>query len=167
MIIRDARPDELNTVAELTRRAYTEYAAIMDPTSWAGLSHAIETALASTEPVERIVAEENGAIVGSAMLYAPHANAYRDDARRVRWPEVRLVAVAPEARGRGIARQLMDECLRRARAMGANEIGLHTSRSMQIATRMYRAMGFERAPEHDFQPAGAELVEAYRLALRG
>jgi hypothetical protein len=28
-------------------------------------------------------------------------------------------------------------------------------------------MGFVRAPEGDFQPEGAELVMAYRLALSG
>ena len=31
--------------------------------------------------------------------------------------------------------------------------------------RMYRAMGFARAPELDFDPGGGELVEAYRLPL--
>lgn len=165
IVVRDARPDEFPIVAELTRRAYAEYAAIMEPNAWAGLSNAIETALAGDEPVERIIAEENGRIVGSAMLYAPDANAYGDVARRVRWPEVRLVSVAPDARRRGIARALMDECVRRARETGATEIGLHTSRSMRAAIRMYQSMGFERAPEHDFQPSGAELVEGYRLRV--
>jgi ribosomal protein S18 acetylase RimI-like enzyme len=59
----------------------------------------------------------------------------------------------------------MDECVRRARAAGATELGLHTSRSMRVAMRMYERMGFVRAPEYDFQPPGAELVEAYRLTL--
>jgi len=59
----------------------------------------------------------------------------------------------------------MDECVRRARRAGATELGLHTSRSMRVAMRMYERMGFTRAPEHDFQPPGAELVEAYRLSL--
>ncbi|HXT16384.1 MAG TPA: GNAT family N-acetyltransferase [Gemmatimonadaceae bacterium] len=163
--VRAARDDELPVVADLIRRAYAEYGTIMSPTSWAGLSAAIETALASSEPAERIVAEDDGRIVGAAMLYPPAANAYGDAARRVRWPEVRLVSVDPAMRGRGIARALMAECVRRARAAGATEIGLHTSHSMQAAIRMYRAMGFERAPESDFQPPGAERVEGYRLAL--
>jgi len=166
VIIRDARPDELAAIAELTRLAYREYATIMTPAAWAGLSSAIESALISNEPVQRIVAEENGRIVGSAMLYPPAAKAYGDDVHGVSWPELRLVSTAPHARRRGIARRLVEECVRRARAAGAAEIGLHTSHSMQAAMRMYRAMGFERAPEHDFQPPGAELVEAYRLDLR-
>jgi ribosomal protein S18 acetylase RimI-like enzyme len=78
---------------------------------------------------------------------------------------VRLLAVAPEARGTGVGRALMGECVRRARAMGATELGLHTSVSMRAAMQLYERMGFVRAPEFDFQPPGAELVEAYRLRL--
>src|SRR5919206_501883 len=110
--------------------------------------------------------ERGGRLVGSVLLYPPAADAYAGSAARVRWPEVRLLAVAPEARGTGVGRTLMDECVRRARAMGAAELGLHTSASMRAAMRMYERMGFVRAPEFDFRPPGAELVEAYRLDLR-
>ena len=60
---------------------------------------------------------------------------------------------------------LVDECVRRARATGASVLGLHTSRSMRAAMRLYERMGFVRDPEHDFQPPGAELVEGYLLRL--
>lgn len=165
IIIRGARDDERSTIGELTLRAYGEYAEIMDPASWAGLSQALKDALASDAPVERIVAEDDGRIVGSAMLYAAEIDAYGSLASRTTAPEIRLVAVAPEARGKGIARALVDECIRRARAYGATEVGLHTSRSMRVAMAMYAKLGFVRAPERDFQPPGAELVEGYRLRL--
>jgi ribosomal protein S18 acetylase RimI-like enzyme len=74
--------------------------------------------------------------------------------------------VSRAARGRGIGQALMDECLRRARAGGATSIGLHTSDSLRAAVRMYERMGFERNPDEDFQPPGAELVKAYRLRLK-
>jgi ribosomal protein S18 acetylase RimI-like enzyme len=166
LTIREARPDELRAVYELTRRAYAEYATTMDPTSWEALSGAIDAALASGQEMDRIVALEGDTIVGSALLVAPTEDAYTGFGVRVTAPEVRLVAVDPPARGRRIAKALMDECLRRARASGATEIGLHTSRSMQAAIRMYEAMGFERAPENDFQPPGTELVVGYRLVLK-
>lgn len=165
LTIRDARADELTAVRELTRRAYAEYATIMDATSWAALSNAIDAGLASGQDMQRIVAVDGNTIVGSALLFPPSDDAYKGLGIRVTAPEVRLVAVDPSARGRGIARALMDECLRRARASGATEIGLHTSRSMQAAIRMYEGMGFERAPENDFQPAGTERVVGYRLRL--
>ncbi len=137
----------------------------MDATSWAALSDAIDAGLASGQDMQRIVAVDGETIVGSALLFPPSDDAYKGLGVRVTAPEVRLVAVDPPARGRGIARALMDECLRRARASGATEIGLHTSRSMQAAIRMYEGMGFERAPENDFQPPGTERVVGYRLRL--
>jgi ribosomal protein S18 acetylase RimI-like enzyme len=165
IIVRDARADEHAIVRELTLGAYAQYATIMTLTAWAPLERAVHLALASTETVHRIVAELGGTIVGSVQLYPAAADAYEGVTHRVHWPVMRLLAVAPEARGLGVGRVLVDECVRRARADGAREIGLHTSASMRAAMRLYERMGFARIPEFDFQPEGAELVEAYRLPL--
>ena len=164
-IVRGARADERSAVRELTLRAYAEFASIMDPVSWAELDGAVRGALASQAPSQCIVAADHERLIGSVMLYPAHADAYGDLARAVDSPEVRLVAVAPDARGRGVARALMEECIRRARASGAAMLSLHTSRSMRTAMALYARMGFERDPRTDFQPPGAELVEGYRLRL--
>ena len=164
-IVRDVRPEERAAVRELTLRAYAEYATIMDPTSWAELDHAVRSALDAEVPSERIVAVDGATLIGAVALYPAHVDAYGDGTRVEDCPEVRLVAVAPEARGRGVARALMEECIRRARASGATALGLHTSRSLRAAMALYARMGFERWPESDFQPPGAELVEGYRLRL--
>ena len=164
--IRDAQEDEHDAVRELTLRAYTPYAQVMAPAAWVALEQALLAALALEQPgVQRIVAEREGTLVGSVMLYPPATDAYGGAAERVNWPEVRLLAVVPEARGQGVGRALMDECVRRARQAGAMELGLHTSASMQVAMQMYERMGFVRRPEYDFHPEGAEVVQAYRLRL--
>jgi len=165
ILIRVAEPADRARIAELTTLAYREYATSMEPSAWAALEEALQASLENDVGVTRIVAELDGTIVGSAALYEPGAEAYGSLASRAHWPEVRLVAVAPSARGRGVARMLVSECARRARAAGATTLGLHTSRSMRAAQRLYERMGFVRDPEHDFQPPGAELVEGYRLAL--
>jgi len=176
-LIRDARPDERQAVDDLTRAAYGEYASVMEPAAWVGLAQAIETALASSGPAVRIVAVETSersivppfnrsTVLGSVFLYPPAAQAYAGAVAELAWPELRLLAVSPEERGRGIGRALVDECARRARASGARSLGLHTSRSMAVARRMYERLGFVRVPELDFQPPpGAELVEGFRLPL--
>ena len=163
--IREARAEERGRIAELTRTAYHEYATLMQPDAWTALEQAVHAALASDDGVTRLVAELDGGVVGSTALYAPGADAYGDLASRAAWPEVRLLAVDPAMRGRGIARALVDECARRARASGASRLGLHTSRSMTAAKRLYETMGFVRDPERDFHPPGAELVEGYLLDL--
>jgi GNAT superfamily N-acetyltransferase len=164
--IRDARPDERDAIRDLTLQAYEQYASIMEPDAWAGLSGAIRGGL-EVEDAERIVAERGGRLLGSVMLFPPAADAYPGERGSASSPELRLLAVAPEARGMGVGQALVEECVRRARRMGAAELGLHTSRSMADAMRMYRRMGFIRAPDQDFHPDGAELVEGYRLPLDG
>jgi predicted N-acetyltransferase YhbS len=99
-------------------------------------------------------------------LFPAAADAYRGLAAPPRWPELRLLAVAPHARGLGVGVALVRECARRARAAGYDTLGLHTSASMAAARRMYERLGFVRASEYDFRPDGAEVVEGYVLSLR-
>lgn len=165
--IRDARAAERDEVRELTMAAYAQYAAVMAPSAWEGLEGALRAALDTEEVVERIVAEREGRLVGSVMLFPAESRAYTGVAEEARIPELRLLAVAEEARGAGIGEALVRECARRARRMGASALGLHSSESMRAAIRMYRRMGFARDPEHDFHPPGAELVQAFRLELGG
>jgi GNAT superfamily N-acetyltransferase len=163
--VRAARPADRHAIVRLTRTAYAEYASVMEPSAWSALEQAIEASLANDDGVSRLVAELDGAIVGSAALYAPNAAAYGSLASATSWPEVRLVAVHPSARGRGVARALVLECVRRARLAGSAAVGLHTSRTMRAAKALYEQMGFVRDPDHDFHPPGAELVEGYLLRL--
>jgi ribosomal protein S18 acetylase RimI-like enzyme len=164
-LLRDATPADFGAIADITHAAYSEYGRIMAPAAWAGLREAVAAALITAEDVQRIVAVDGDRVIGSVMLFAPSSDAYQGAASQATWPELRLLAVAEEARGRGVGRALVQECMKRALAMGASEIGLHTSQSMQVATKLYTDLGFERVPEFDFQPPGAELVKAYRLSL--
>jgi len=165
LAIRTARPADRGAITRLTLACYREYASVMEGTAWHALDQAIRSSLADDTDLTRLVAELDGTIVGSAALYAPDSAAYGDLVSLTPWPEVRLVAVDSAFRGRGIARALVEECIMRARASGATALGLHTSRSMHAAMRLYERMGFVRDPEHDFQPPGAELVEGYLLRL--
>jgi ribosomal protein S18 acetylase RimI-like enzyme len=164
-LVRTATPADRGIIARLTLAAYREYASVMEPAAWSALDGAVRASLTDDTGVTRLVAELDGTIVGSAALYAPDSAAYGDLAALAPWPEVRQVAVDPKARGRGVAQALVEECIRRARAAGATALGLHSSRSMRAALRLYERMGFVRDPERDFQPPGAELVEGYLLRL--
>ncbi len=163
--VRAAGAADRDRIARVTREAYAELESVMVPDAWRGLHAAVSNVLARGAG-DWIVAEEGGDVVGSVMLSPPDTEAYGGFITPPPWPEIRALAVDPAMRGRGIARALVDECARRAAASGADRIGLHTSRSMRAAIALYLRMGFERAPEYDFQPPGAELVEAYALSLR-
>jgi GNAT superfamily N-acetyltransferase len=171
LLIRDARPDERATIAELTLAAYTQYAEVMPRRGWEAYSRDfMQTINDRDNPAEFIVAEAGGNLVGSVLLYpAPAADSAEDSPDdsppREGLPEVRLLAVAPAARGQGVGRALMQECLRRARRMVAPALGLHTTDLMQVAMRLYEQMGFERAPETDWSPAPNFVVKGYRRGL--
>lgn len=166
--VRDARADEHAAVRALTLAAYAEYARVMTPPAWAGLDGAVRAALdVAAGAAERIVAvrADDGALLGSVFLFPAASDAYTGHAAPPPIPELRLLAVAPAARGLGVGEALVRECARRAQAAGAAALGLHTSASMRAAQRLYARLGFVRDPAADFRPDGAELVEGYRLAL--
>ena len=164
LLIRDARPDEREKVRTLTRLAYDEFSTTMSPEAWRALHAAVERVLHDSGAGECIVADDEGRIVGSVFLYPADVAPY-DGGNVQPLPELRLLAIAPNARRRGIGRALVDECIRRSKMSGAAALGLHTSKSLGAAIAMYEAMGFRRVPERDFQPEGAELVQGYQLAL--
>lgn len=160
--IRDAHDSERNAIREVTQAAYEQYATIMSAAFWAGYKSRLLAALDEEGPVERIVAVQDGTIVGSVLLYPASANVYTGLVGSVTWPEVRLLAVLPAVRGQGIGTALMDECERRAFRAGATVLGLHTMDTMEAAVRMYERMGFVRAHELDFRPVENVLVKGYR-----
>ena len=164
--IRDACPGDRGAIEAATISAYQQYAELM-PAYWEGYRENILATLADVQHVEQIVAEQNGIIVGAVLLY-PAGTAIATQAGTAlssRSPEVRLLAVEPAARGHGVGAALMDECIRRARQSGATALTLHTADIMQAAMRLYERLGFQRAPELDFEPVPGATIKGYRLSL--
>ncbi len=163
--IRDADESEYTLIEAATRAAYEEYATVMPAPFWEVYwQHALAT-LKEKGPVERLVAVDTTGIVGSVLLYPPLANAYDGVEVDTPVPEVRLLAVVPRVRGQGVGTALMDECVRRARKMGAIQLGLHTMDVMQAAVRMYERMGFVHTPALDFRPVEGIIVKGYNRRL--
>jgi ribosomal protein S18 acetylase RimI-like enzyme len=63
--------------------------------------------------------------------------------------EVQRLAVAQDARSKGVGRALVEECVARSRAAGDLRLVLWTQPSMTSAQRLYERMGFERRPDRD------------------
>ena len=160
--LREARSGDRDAIVEVTLAAYQEYASQVP--IWGPYRQNILATLANPRPATQLVAEHDGSIVGTVLLY-PAGPAGAAAPGQGRWPEVRLLAVAPSARGQGVAHALMQECVRRAREAKADALTLHTMSAMQGALRLYTRMGFQPAPELDFQPAPGFIVNGYRLTL--
>jgi len=164
--VREAGADDRDAIRAVTLAAYQQYAAEI-PTLWETYRRNILATLARPAPAAQIVAEDAGTLSGAVLLYpaGTDMSVPGGASMRRRWPEVRLLAVAPAARGRGVGAALMQECVHRARGSGADALSLHTTDMMRVAVRLYERMGFVRAPELDFQPAPGLTIKGYRLDL--
>ena len=165
LVLREARSDELDNVALLIRAANQQYENFLPPEAWKFYLEDMMDVRRRLNESQLIVAELDGQLAGTVTLYldAKHSSL---EGWVNGWAGIRLLAVHPAHRGRGIGRALMEECIRRCRKQGIATIGLHTTEMMDVARRMYEKMGFVRVPELDVHPGPGVVVMAYRLDLK-
>ena len=165
--IRQACSADQKAIQKVTLAAYQEYAAYVPAQQWQEYRRNILDTLEDAHPAMQLVAEMKGEIVGSVLIVPPGPIPESPNGVPVRleFPEVRLLAVTPAARGQGIGKAIMQACITQARRDQVSALTLHTSDMMQTAMRMYERLGFLRDPEMDFRPAGDIVIKGYRLEL--
>jgi GNAT superfamily N-acetyltransferase len=72
--------------------------------------------------------------------------------------KLRILLVAPEARGLGLGGRLVDECLTFARAAGYRRVILWTNDVLVSARRIYEGVGFTLDDEEKHHSFGHDLV---------
>lgn len=164
VFIRDAREDEREHIAKVMLEAYRQYAFDMPRERWEEYRENIRRSVYGNGPYARLVAELNGEIVGSVQLFLNSEAAYGRSDLSIHSPIIRLLAVSPYARRRGIAKRLIREAARRSLELGAQTLYLHTSDMMAAAVKLYESLGFERAYEAD-TINGETLVKSYKIQL--
>ncbi|MBO7744728.1 GNAT family N-acetyltransferase [Paenibacillus sp. MWE-103] len=163
--IRDAAEADRDAVVRVSIEAYAQYSETLSPERWEAYRDSILASFDNPGVAARIVAEEDGRIVGSAQLFLDSASAYGNPGLGIANPIIRLIAVPPEHRGKGIATALIREAAARAARQGADWLNLHTSDMMASAVRLYERLGFERAFDTDIHN-GETLVKGYRLNVK-
>lgn len=163
-IIREATPADFDAVGELTERAFAAG-------PYGHLPRLPERRRLERDVTGRsaggavLLAESDGAIAGTVSVLragTPLARQAVDDEA-----ELRLLAVAPEARGTGLGRILVAAAQEVALEWGASSLVLDTGTRNTTAQRLYERHGFERvegSPDLDHGAAIEHVV--YRLRLQ-
>ena len=155
----------MDNAAQLIKDAFTQYRTTLPPEAWQTWFEYMMDIRGRLIDSQLIVAESEGRLAGTVTLYLKCSLQSHE-----RWPEgwagIRLLAVHPDFRSRGIGRTLIEECIRRSRNNGNIAVALHTSEIMAAARRIYEKMGFIRVPEFDFSLGTGTLVTSYRMDLK-
>lgn len=78
---------------------------------------------------------------------------------------IRMLAVDPGARGRGVGTALTTACIARARDDGCSAVFLHSLGYMRAAQAIYTRLGFVRRPDRDWEPVPGIRLLGFALAL--
>ncbi|MFC6287379.1 GNAT family N-acetyltransferase [Nocardioides sp. GCM10027113] len=161
MLLRRATPDDHARAGEVTVAAYADFTLGPDDP----YVERLRDAAARDRDAELwVAASEAGELLGCVTL-CPAGSPWRELAAEDEG-EFRMLAVAPEARGRGVGEALARLCLDRFRSEGARAVVLSSLPEMEAAHRLYARLGFRRLPERDWSPVPGVSLIAFRLDLQ-
>jgi [ribosomal protein S18]-alanine N-acetyltransferase len=139
LLVRSMRAEDLDAVCRIEEETFTM--------AWRRSTFG---GLLSRRDADLLVAEAEGAVMGYAVCWSVGDQA-----------ELGNLAVAEEARGRGVGRALLEAGMAAMRARGAAEVFLEVRASNLGAQRLYRSHGFEevgRRARYYTHPAEDALV---------
>lgn len=150
--IRKATPDDYAAVRDLTYASYIDagHVAASDP-------YAANLTDIDTRAEQLYVAEVDGEIAGSVNIAIPGSS--MTEVAQPEELEFRMLAVHPAFQGRGAGRALVQHVLDFASANERSAVVITTMASMTTAQAMYSAMGFQRAPQRDWNLYTAGIVD--------
>lgn len=166
-VVRPARESEYQEVGELTYRGFGHHLPGARQPDAERLDLLVDAA-ARAAAGDLLVAEdkETGHLVGTITVLC-HGSPLARQAEQGE-AEVRLLAVLPEARRRGLGRLLLQHSVEVAAQHGAHGVVLDTGVDNLGSQELYQQFGFVRRPEREKpRPAPKVQLVVYTLDLTG
>lgn len=169
LIIRNVRPTEFGTIGKLMVDVYSGLEGFPSPEEQPKYYDALANIGRFTEQphTQLIIATNSSSEILGAVLYFSDLNYYGASALKMNYPNssaFRLLAVSRKARGLGIGKKLIHECINKAKKENHKQLVIHSTESMVTARRIYSKLGFKRFTEIDFIQDGLE-VYGFKLNL--
>jgi len=165
--IRRVHADEYEAAGTLTADAYREYSPREDE-EWEAYFRRLADVRGRNAVTPVFVAAEDGKLLGTVTLELDEripADGPTLQGHPLEEGEahVRMLAIVPAARRRGVGRSLMQRCESEARKAGKTRLTLNTSDRMEPAKAMYEALGFILIERQTFEDGFCLLTYAIDL----
>lgn len=145
--------------------SYAQYEAFYPSTeAWQSYLVDIRNSVTDENLQNILVAKDGEEILGGLHLFVGSDKAYDRPELQIDGTIIRLIGVLPKGRGRGIAKQLLQESFEFARKRGDEYIYLHSTDIMDIAIQLYLKLGFVRDQTKEFMKSGI-LVKSFKYKL--
>ncbi|GAA0305150.1 GNAT superfamily N-acetyltransferase [Gracilibacillus halotolerans] len=164
IIVKELVSEDAEAVRLLLIESYQQYEHYFTPQAWEEYSNRIVSSIDNPNVDIIFVAELEQRVVGTLQLFRSGVEAYEIPELQIQAPIIRLVAVHPEARGRGVGNVLLNNAIQKVKALGESSIYLHTTDFMVHAVQLYKKLGFQRDKTNDFS-RGNMVSKCYRLDL--
>lgn len=167
--VRNATAEEFEEVGKLMIRVYSQLEGFPSQTEqpeyYKMLANIGE--ITNKPSTELLIAISSTNKIAGAVVYFSDMSSYGSGGTATQEKNAsgfRLLAVDHDARGHGIGKLLINECIEKAKSENQEQVIIHSTKFMQVAWKMYEKLGFERSEDLDFMQ-GNLPVFGFRLKL--
>jgi putative acetyltransferase len=150
--IRTATNRDVEMVKALVFATLREHGLLPDPESTDADLADIEASYLETGGLFEVIEDEAGKLLGTVGLYVMDGETC----------ELRKMYFAPELRGRGMGRYILERTVNNARQLGFKKMTLETASVLEKAIRLYTLFGFK---PYEMEHRSARSDQAYFLDL--
>lgn len=150
--IRQARANDAEGISSVLRVAFAEFEPRYTRSAFAATTPTPDGVLERMNEGPIWVVEHGGGVIGTASVLLEDVGVY-----------IRGMAVHPGARGKGVARRLMERIEAFAIAQGRSRLFLSTTPFLSEAIRLYERHGFRRIQEGPDELFGTPLFTMEKL----